>query len=382
MNLKVKQGRNQKGLCFVSVEEIDFKIGVYEIKFGEKKILADIRKTPQVPIGLVVLDTRIYSWLGCEDNAEMSFVKSSLDIPLCRDLELSVSSTKNLDNRSVAEAISKRVSDLQDDFDGLILQKNQRFIIERLGIQFTVESLTPINSSHHSCRVGWDDLEKIHLTPVVEVPAYNLICVIELGAAAHIADVLQISTDGTSMSVPRYQVAFEVLDQIMFAYSGYGTGSQFSGFIYSDEVVAYSMFDSQTGAPIQISSLYSKSLLQSFSEWVRREITVHKNKPSNPGQALVRAFASGSSLTESNEHPTVILLCSSGVHSHGPNPVKEVRKSYGSHEIPILCVSTGEGSNKDVLYAIAEITNGMVIENLLLLSFITGLKAFNSNSLF
>jgi hypothetical protein len=39
-----------------------------------------------------------------------------------------------------------------------------------------------------------------------------------------------------------------------------------------------------------------------------------------------------------------------------------VKKAHGSHNIPIICVSTGNGSNKDVLQAIAEITNGMMIE--------------------
>jgi hypothetical protein len=362
MNLKAKMGGNQKGLCFVSREETDFEIGVYEISCGQTKILADIRMSPQVPIGLAVLDSRLYSWLGCEDADEITLVKSSLDIPLCKQLELSVSSTKNLDNKLIAEAISKRVNDLQDDFDGLILEKNQRIIIEHLGIQFTIRSHNSINGSCRYCRVAWSALEKILLTPVVETPAYNLIFVIELGAAAHIDDVLQTTTDGSSIFVPRYQVALEILEQIMFAYSGYGTGSQFSGIIYSDDVVPYSVFDSQTGTPVQISKLYSKSLLQSFSEWVSREITVRKNKPSNPGGALASALEIGYSLPESNEHPTLILLCSSGIHSHGPDPVKVVKKAHGSHNIPIICVSTGNGSNKDVLQAIAEITNGMMIE--------------------
>jgi hypothetical protein len=68
MNLKAKMGGNQKGLCFVSREETDFEIGVYEISCGQTKILADIRMSPQVPIGLAVLDSRLYSWLGCEEG--------------------------------------------------------------------------------------------------------------------------------------------------------------------------------------------------------------------------------------------------------------------------------------------------------------------------
>jgi hypothetical protein len=362
MNLKVKQGGNQKGLCFVSDEEINLEIGVYEISFRGKQILVDLRKSHRVPTGQAIIDSRIFSWLGCEDNAEAFFIRNTSNIPLCKELELSVSSTKELDNNAITDAISKRISDLKDDFDGLILQINQKLQLDHLGIQFIVNSLNSIDGSCHSCRVMWNDLEKMHLTPDVKIPAYNLICVIELGAAAHISDVLQNSTDGNQISIPRYEIAFEVLKQIILDYPGYGTGSHFSGFIYSDEVVGYSVFDRQTGTPVQSSVLYSKDLLQSFSDWARKEIMNHKNRPSNPGHALTSALQRGLSFPESSEHPTVILLCSSGVHTHGPDPVKVVKKSLGSRRIPIFCVSTGEGSNKDVLQAIAEITNGKMIE--------------------
>jgi len=362
VNLKAKQGRNQKGFCFVSDEESDVERGVYELGFKGKTVLADIRKSPRIPKGLAILDNRLFSYLGCDDSADVTLARSSFEIPVCKEIELLVLSTKKLDNKSIAEAISKRVSDLQDDFEGLILQKNQRIALEHLGIQLTVRSINPLNDSCQSCRVIWNHLEKMHLVPVVGVPAYNIICVIELGAAAHISDVLQISTAGESMPVPRYQAALEAINQIMLAYSGYGTNSHFSGFIYSNEVVAFSVFDSQRGTPVDISLLYSISLLESFREWVQKEIPLHKNKPSNPGQALSIALNRGSSFPESHEHPTVILLFSSGVHSHGPNPVKVVRKSKTSPEIPIICVALGTGSNQDVLEEIAATTKGVVIK--------------------
>jgi len=362
VNLKAKQGRNQKGLCFVSSEDSDFEKGVYEIIFNGKSALVDIRKSAQIPMGIIILDNRIFFFLDCEENADVTLAKNSSDISQCSELDLFVASLKKIDSKSIAEAISKRISDLQDDFEGLILQKNQRIVVERLGIQFTVNSIGSINDSCGPCRVIWNNLEKIHLTPVTGVPAYNIICVIELGAAAHIEDVIQNSTSGDTTSISRYQATLAVLDQIISDYPGYGTNSYFSGFVYSDEVVAFSVFDSQTGTPVEISSLYSKSLLESFSQWVRKDISIHKNKPSNPGVALSEALIRGFDFSQLHEQPTVILFCSSGVHSHGPNPVKIVKKSQESHKIPIICVCIGAGSNKAVLEEIASITEGMVVE--------------------
>ncbi|MDH4212853.1 MAG: VWA domain-containing protein [Candidatus Thorarchaeota archaeon] len=361
MNLKAKEGKNQKGLCFVSDEESDFERGVYEIQFRGKTILADVRKSPHIPKGITILDSRLFSYLDCDDASELTFIKSSSDIPICKELRLSVSSMRKLDNKSIVVAISKRINDLQDDFEGLILQENQRIIVDRLGIQFTVHSISPINGSCESCRIIWNQLEKVHLAPIVGIPTYNLICVIELAAAAHISDINQSSTNEKSMSVSRYHAALEVLDQIISNYSGYGTDSQFSGFIYSDEVETFSVFNPETGAPVEISSLYSKSLLESFRDWICSRIPAHKNKPSNPGQALSIALNRGNDFSETNEHPTVIFLFSSGVHSHGPNPVKEVKKSLENRAIPVFCVSLGAGSNKDILGEIATITKGALI---------------------
>jgi len=362
VNLKAKQGRNQKGLCFVSGEDSDFERGVYEISFSGKSILVDIRKSPKIPSGTIVLDNRIFSYLACEDGVDVTLTKNSSDISQCKELELSVVSLRNIESKSIGEAISKRIGDLQDDFEGLILQENQRIVVDRLGIQFTVHSIEPLNKKRGPCRVIWNDLEKIHLTPVAGIPAYNLVCVIELGAAAHIEDVKQDSTPGVTTTISRYQATLGVLDQIMSNYPEYGTNSYFSGFVYSDEVVPFSLFDSQTGSPVEISLLYSKSLLESFSEWVHEEVSNHKSKPSNPGEALSTALLRGSDFSQMHEHPTLILFCSSGVHSHGPNPVKIVKKSHEDHKTPILCVSVGTGSNKDVLAEIAAITKGLVVD--------------------
>lgn len=362
MILIAKQGRNQKGLCFVPADEPSCEPGVYELSFGESRLLADIRKSAQVFNRMIILDSRVFTMMNCEDGSEISLTRICDDLPICRELGLAVASKKSLDNTAVADAISKRVNDLQEDFDGLVLTKSQKISLERLGVQFTVGFLKPMDDGNLSCRLRWSSLEKIHLDPALESPAYNLICVIELGAAAQIKDVRQSSVDGDSISVSRHSAAIELLRQIELGYPGYGTGAQFSGIVYSEEVATYPMFDTETGEQVETSSLHSGSILESFKNWVREVASTHGRKSSNPGAALSIAIERALSLPDSSNHPTIVVLVSSGTHSSGPNPLKTVKKKTENKSVPVLCFCLGEDSNRDMMKAIAEYTKGIAVE--------------------
>jgi hypothetical protein len=362
LNLIAKQGGNQKGFCFISSELSEFDTGVYELRYESVKMLADIRKSVKVPRNAIFLDSRIFSWLTCKDGSEVSVVPLDSDVPICKKLNLTVSSTKGLDSKAVSEAISKRIGDLANDFDGLILQKNQRLLLAHLGISFSARSIEPKDDSSNSCRINWEKLDKIHLEPVSRVPLFNLVCVVEIGAAAFVTDVHQVSSDRSAVSVSRYTSALRVLNRILSEYPEYGKNTKFSGFAYSDEVVAYSVFDSETGAPTETTSLYSKSVIESYIEWIDDVAQTHKNKPSNPGQALATAIKRATELSRENDIATIIVLCSSGVHSYGPNPLKEVKKGIQDIPVPIVCVSLGRESNVDILRAIADESTGLLIE--------------------
>jgi hypothetical protein len=340
----------------------EFDIGVCELKHDSVKMLADIRKSTKVSKHAIFLDNRIFSWLSCKDGSEISVVPLDSVVPICKTLDLAVSSIKGLDSRAVSEAISKRISDLANDFDGLVLQKNQRLLLAHLGIYFSVRDIEPMDDNSNSCRINWEKLDKIHLEPVSRVPPHNLICLVEIGAAAFITDILQALPGGGKVSVSRYTSALKVLDHILSEYPEYGKRAQFSGFAYSDEVVAYSVFDPETGAPTEMTSLYSKSVIESYIEWIDDVAKTHMSKPSNPGLALATAIKRASELSRESEFATIIVLCSSGVHSSGPNPLKEVKKSIQDIQVPIVCVSLGAESNVDILGAIANISKGLLVE--------------------
>jgi len=351
LDMKAKQGRNQKGLCFVS-EESSIDDGVYQISYNERVLLSDVRASSNVPKDMVVLDNRIFNWLSCNADDEIELQRVEATIPTCSSIRLTLSSTRDLDNRTIADAISKRVNDLQDDFDGLILQIGQSFQIDRLGIRFTVQSLDPIDMDNKTSRISWNELDKIHLDPVESLNPFNIICIIEVGAAAQISDV---ETDVSN--VPRYKAALDAIHYLSEIYPISNSKAQFRGLAYSDEIEIFTTFDSQTGSPVEVSSIDSRSLFLRFNKWVESLIPDRKSQPSSPGEALDLGLLSAKDI--SNSFPTLILFFSSGVHTSGPNPVKIVK----SHDdiSPILCFVPGKKSNHDLMEAIAEISHGKTI---------------------
>ncbi|TFG99603.1 hypothetical protein E4H12_02185 [Candidatus Thorarchaeota archaeon] len=357
MNLKAKQGRNQKGLCFVSTDEGTFNEGLYRISFHGNSMFADLRASSSVPQDMIVIDQRIFSRISCKENSEVHLEKIAVSLPTCSEIRLSLTSTRDLDNRKIADAISKRVNDLHDDFDGLILQVGQSIQIDRLGIKFTVISLHPVDSDHHAARIVWMKLEKIHLDPVESLAPINLVCIVEVGAAAQISDVKKEQ----GKMIPRYEIFLEAIKLLSEIYSDFDSNSQFCGVAYSDEIIPFTVFDPNTGKPTEISSIHSSSHFIAFNDWIKTMISDNKGKASNPSEALKYGIESTDNLLKSKNLQTIVLFFSSGVHTSGPNPVKTAKKLIGNKLLKFLCVVPGEKANHDVMIAIAENYQGRVL---------------------
>ena len=76
--MKVKQGRNQKGLCFVS-DDSSFDDGVYQLSFNDRTLLADVRSSSSVPNNMLILDNRIFKWLSCGEDDEIELIQIAID---------------------------------------------------------------------------------------------------------------------------------------------------------------------------------------------------------------------------------------------------------------------------------------------------------------
>ena len=143
LKLRPKRGRNQQGLCFVSPETVDSTIDTCELICGSNSVYSDLRVSEKVPEGIIILDARIYDMLDCNDDEEIRLTALTDKLPVCTEIHLDVISKRALQNHTVAHAISERIDDFQEHFEGLVLHQGQEFSLSELGVSFMVKSLSP-----------------------------------------------------------------------------------------------------------------------------------------------------------------------------------------------------------------------------------------------
>ena len=360
MKLLVQKGRNQQGLCFVSTDTLDSSTATCELRCNSDSIYSDIRGSVKVSDGIIILDARVYDMLHCSDEDEISLTVLADKIPTCTEIHLDIISKRALQNHTVAQAISRRIDDFQEHFEGLILQTGQEFAVSGLGISFVVRSLSPTDPTTNAARISWKNLLKIHLGALEAQPT-NLCIIAEVAAATQIADVRINSDVGGDNYASRHQAILQALDSIEAKFHGYGNDAQFAGIVFSDEVLPFITFDTQTGEEAETTSLHSSSLIGAFRKWFDTALDEFSKRPSNPGAALTKGFEKAQSLTEINGLPTTILFFSSGVYSAGKNPVKITRTILSNQAVRVLTISVGEDSATDIMDAIAKEGSGKSI---------------------
>ncbi len=360
LKLHAKRGRNQQGLCFVSTDAVDPPAATCELKCDSNSIYSDLRGSAKVPDGIVILDARIYDMLNCSDEDEVSITLLSDKIPTCTEINLVIISKRDLQTPTVALAISQRIDAFQEHFEGLILQTGQEFTISDLGITFVVKSLSPTDHITNAARITWKNLLKIHLGALESQPT-NLCIIVEVAAATQITDVQMREDVGEDATVSRHKAILQALATIESNFYDYGNGALFAGIAFSDEVLPFITFDSQTGEEAETTALDSSSLIGAFRKWLDMALDEFSNRPSNPGAALKHGLEKAQSLNEINNLPTTIVFFSSGVYSTGQNPVKVTRMNLDDQAVRFLCISVGEDSATDIMDAIAKEGNGKSI---------------------
>ena len=360
LKLRPKRGRNQQGICFVSADAIDSNIETCELSYKSNSVYSDIRGSDKVPEGVAVLDARIYDMLDCDDSDEIQLVALSDKIPICTEIHLDVISERALENQTVTHAISERIDDFQDHFEGLVLRQGQELTITDLGVRFLVRSMSPTDSTTGAARIVWKHLLKIHLGALESHPT-NLCIIVEVAAATQIADVQLGVDDGEPNYLTRHQAILQTLEVMERSYQSYETDAQFAGIVFSDEVLTFTTFDSQTGEENQITNLHSSSLIGAFRKWVDTTLSEFSNRPSNPGAALTSGLEKAHSLNAKNSLLTTIVFFSSGVYSAGQNPVKITRTKVEDLDVKVLSISVGEDSATDIMEAIAKEGSGIAI---------------------
>ena len=358
LKLRPKRGRNQQGLCFVSTDLFDSTTNTYQLTCKSNSVFSDVRSFPKVPRDVIILDARIFDQLACSEEDEVELLPEKNEFPICTEIHLGVVSRRGLENQTVAQAISKRIDDFQEHFDGLILGVGQEVSLPELGISLLIKSMSPVEPTRNAARINWNRLAKIHLNAIESKPS-NLCFIVEVSAATQIKDVRVDAAEDTYIT--RHQAILESLEIIEERLQPQQT-AKFAGIIFSDKVVPFITFDSKTGEETQITDLHSASLIGSFRNFLEGTISEFSQKPSNPGLALNQGLDTAGLLNEANGLVTVVVFFSSGVYSAGQNPVKITRRTMTNKPVKILCISVGENSATDIMEAVAKEGNGFAIQ--------------------
>jgi hypothetical protein len=327
---------------------------MYEVKFDERKAIIDVRSSEKVPSGTVIIDSRVSDLFEILDDSEISMKSIPDKQPSCTEIHLGVTSTRGLDNEKVAQAMSKRIDDFREHLENLILYEGQSLTLEDIGINLQVVSMSPQESSTNSAQITWENLLRIHLAPLESRP-FNLCILVETAAATQMIDV-----ESEEGQISRFQAiiqAISILEQKIPLHKD----MLFSGFAFSDEIVIFRTFDSDSGEETGVSTIHSPTLLKAYSKWLTEFASENEKTPSNPGEALKQGLAIASSLTETNGLQTAVLFFSSGVYSAGQNPVKITRTVSGPEDVVLFAVSVGSDSVTDIMEAVAEEGGGAFI---------------------
>ncbi|MFX1415646.1 MAG: hypothetical protein ACFFC0_02490, partial [Promethearchaeota archaeon] len=143
MKLTAFRGRNQKGISFVHSDKtaLDHQIGL--VTYRGRQVYTDVRVSQNVPSDSMILDSRLFDELECQESSTVEVTSVEDSIPMCNEITLSIESVAGLDNRKVAEAMSRRIEDFQEHIDGLVLGVSQTVSIPELKLRLIVEDIRP-----------------------------------------------------------------------------------------------------------------------------------------------------------------------------------------------------------------------------------------------
>ena len=161
MELSAFRGRNQKGISFVHSDKtsLDHQVGLVTCR--GRRVLTDFRISENVPSDSVILDSRLFDELECQESITVEVTILDESIPVCNEITLSVESLAGLDNRKVVEAVSRRIEDFREHIDGLVLIVGQSFSIPELKLRLIVQDIRPSAEPLNAARFSWKNVLKV-----------------------------------------------------------------------------------------------------------------------------------------------------------------------------------------------------------------------------
>ncbi len=334
------------------------------ITHGSESVLTRLNESHRVPADLVVIDKRLYDSLNLEATTEVNIVPIETALPNCSEITLTVSSKRDIDVKEVVKALSKRIEDMEEHLDGLILTIGQKIDLHALGITIRVREMTPKSDALAAARIDWRSVLKVYLEADMGGRCFNLCLVTDVGAASKKSDIFLSSSEVEVVGdgvVKRYEAANQLSRSLLGILSTCEGEPFFSSVAYSDRTTVYRAFDSEDGIVKDISSMHSASIVESHSEWLSDQIREHSDKPSNPSEGLKVGIEKAEELRRRMSIPTLLVFLSSGTYTLGPNPVMVVKKLLANTlGIHLICIGLGNRCEDSILTAIADSGGGTV----------------------
>ncbi|MHA1883124.1 MAG: hypothetical protein ACTSUO_08770 [Candidatus Thorarchaeota archaeon] len=72
MKFHVRRGRNQRGLSFVRVLPKEFSNKIVQVTLGKVDVITELKENEKVPDDIIILDSRLYDELGCNETSLVS----------------------------------------------------------------------------------------------------------------------------------------------------------------------------------------------------------------------------------------------------------------------------------------------------------------------
>ncbi|MFX1331066.1 MAG: hypothetical protein ACFE9W_05900 [Promethearchaeota archaeon] len=349
MELEAIKGRKQRGISFVHPSVTT--IATAQLSYGGVIVFSDIRTSERVASGSIVMDSRIFDELGCEEHSEVSLTAVPETIPDSNELSLLIYSLEGLVNTKAVDALSKRIEDLKDYLDGLIVRMGQRIDIAELSVGFVVERLNPIAEQFQASRIMWNQILKVNLTAQAELPScFNVCFAIDVGASSSIQDVeMENGTGG----ITRFKAGLRAIEAILSSIRECDV-NLVSAIAFGE---SSEQLTTSEGSALQLSSESCQPILN----WLSEQNNDRNDEPSNPGSALELSIEVARHLNSRNGLSTNVILISGGAFTSGRNPVNMARKIGACEDILITSVALGVESDRDLMQAIANAGNGSLI---------------------
>ena len=358
LDLKLVAGRNQKGIAFVRSWDSS-ESTVCAISCGSRTVYSDVRSAASVPEGAVVVDGRLLEHLGCAEDETVALEPVGSEIPLCKRVVLAVASDRGLEGARVADALSKRIEDLEEYLDSLIIAQNQKVPVADLGLSLRVLDASPVAETPHVCRLVWHSLEHVELRPQPASSCFNVICLVEYEIVR--SESPEVVNGAPVMQESGMQLVTGSIGRIAQGVQKCRMQSLFGVLLYSSEVSAFKTFDPSSGEEVDLRSMDTASDVPALTAWLNQQ-KAHRGKPIRPAVGIDQAISLARRASHQNGLPTAIVMFTRGTYSAGGNPVTAARSLHSDDRVAIFCALAGASADSQLVSAIAEAGRGGHLE--------------------